>query len=283
MNRVSTLCLTLLMVVLAAAGVSAQKLKPEEIVAKHLESIGSAEARAAAKTRMMVGDASVVFLSQKNQPTVGRVVMASSGDKNFFGLTLNAMDYPGEKFSFDGSKARVALPEKNTPRSYLNIFVQGMNSVLRDSLLGGALNSSWVLMDVATKKAKVGGGGLKKVDGKDYYSLSYSPRGGGDYNVTLFFDKDTFRHVRTEYTRTSSSAIGTNPNQSSGFSETRIKIIETFDDFKTQGGLMLPNAYKFLYSETGQRGTREVEWAYAFNEFAFNQPLDEKTFDIDAK
>jgi hypothetical protein len=283
MNRVLTTFFIILSVCSAMAATAVgQKLKPEEIVAKHLESIGSAEARAAAKTRMMVGDASVVFLSQRNQPTIGRVVMASAGDKNFFGLTLNALDYPGEKFSYDGSKARVALPVKNTPRSYLNVFVDTMNPVLRDSLLGGALNSSWVLMDAA-KKPKVGGGGLKKVDGKEYYSLSYSPKGGSDYDVSLFFDKETFRHVRTEYKRTSSAAIGTNPNQSSGFDETRIKIVETFDDFKPQGGLMLPNAYKFVYSETGQRGTREVEWAYSFNEFAFNQPLDEKTFDIDAK
>ena len=284
MNRVLTTFFIVLLVCLAMAATGfGQKLKPEEIIAKHLESIGSAEARSAAKSRMMVGDARVVFLSQKNQPTVGRVVMASAGDKNFFGLTLNAMDYPGEKFSFDGSKARVALPENNTPRSYLNVFVLGMNSVLRDSLLGGALNSSWVFMDAATKKPKVGGGGLKKVDGKEFYTMSYSPKGGADYDITLFFDKETFRHVRTEYKRASSAAIGTAPEQSSGFTETRIKIVETFDDFKQQGGLMLPNTYKFLYSETGQRGTREVEWAYSFNEFAFNQNLDEKTFDIDAR
>ncbi|HVQ56710.1 MAG TPA: hypothetical protein VMS29_08135, partial [Pyrinomonadaceae bacterium] len=126
-------------------------------------------------------------------------------------------------------------------------------------------------------------GGLKKVDGKEFYTMSYSPKGGADYDITLFFDKETFRHVRTEYKRASSAAIGTAPEQSSGFTETRIKIVETFDDFKQQGGLMLPNTYKFLYSETGQRGTREVEWAYSFNEFAFNQNLDEKTFDIDAR
>ena len=284
MDRVlTTLFIVLSVCSLITATAVGQKLKPEEIVAKHLESIGSTEKRDAAKTRMMVGDASVVFLSQKNQPTVGRVVMASSGDKNFFGLTLNAMDYPGEKFSYDGSKAKVAPPEKNTPRSYLNIFVDGMNSVLRDSLLGGALNSSWVLADVAGKKPKISGGGLKKVDGKDLFALSYSPKGGGDYDVTLYFDKETFRHVRTEYKRSSSAAIGTNPNQSSGFDETRIKIIETFDDFKEQGGLMLPNTYKLTYTESGQRGTREVEWSYSFNEFAFNQPIDDKTFDIGAK
>ena len=180
-------------------------------------------------------------------------------------------------FSYDGSKAKVAvLP--NTPRSYLNIFVDGNSAVLRESLLTGALSSSWALNDLAAKKAKVSGGGLKKVDGKEYYVLGYSPKGGGDWDINLFFDKDTFRHVRTEYKRTSSAGIGTSPNQSSGFDETRLKITETFADFKDEGGLMLPNTYKILYSETGGRGTREVEWAYSLTEFAFNKPLDDKTF-----
>ncbi len=284
MKRVLFLSFVILFTVTAMTSAAAgQKLKPDELVAKHLDSIGSTEARAAVKSRMAVGEASVTFLSQKNQPTVGRIVMASAGDKNFFGLSLNASDYPGEKFSYDGTKARVAVPTNNTPRSYLNIFVDSTGALLKDSLLAGALNSSWALTDLAGNKAKVSGGGLKKIDGKEFYVLGYSPKGGGDYDISLFFDKETFRHVRTEYKRSSSAAIGRNPNQSSGFDETRIKIIETFSDFKEQGGLMLPNTYKLLYSETGQRGTREVEWACSLSEFAFNQPLDDKTFDIDAK
>ena len=259
-----------------------QKLKPEEIVAKHLESIGTVEARAAAKTRMAVGEASVTFISQKNQTTQGRIVLASTGGKNFFGLSLNASDYPGEKFSYNGAKAKVEVPS-TTPRSYLNIFVDGNSAVLRESLLTGSLASSWALTDLASRKSKVSGGGLKKVDGKEYYVLGYSPKGGGDWDISLYFDKDTFRHERTEYKRTSSAGIGTNPNQSSGFDETKIKITETFSDYKVQGGLMLPNSYKLLYSETGQRGTRGIEWAFSLSEFAFNQPMDDKTFDVDAK
>ncbi len=283
MKRISIFSLIVLVALtsmtLAAFG---QKLKPDEIVAKHLESIGTAEARAAAKTRMAVGEAVVTFVSQTNQTTQGRIVLASAGEKNFFGLVLNASDYPGEKFSYNGAKAKVEVPS-TTPRSYLNIFVDGNSSVLRDSLLTGSLASSWALADVGGKKGKVSGGGLKKVDGKEYYVLGYSPKGGGDWDISMHFDKETFRHARTEYKRTSSAGIGTNPNQSSGFDETKIKITETFGDYKVQGGLMIPNSYKLLYSETGQRGTRGVEWAFSLSEFAFNQPLDDKTFDIDAK
>lgn len=271
-----------LQTILVASTAMAQKLKPEEIVAKHLESIGTAEVRAGVKSQMTIGDVVVTFVSQKNQTAQGRVVMASAGNKNFMGLQLNAADYPGDKFTFDGSKSKIARLE-NGGRSYLTDFVTANQSTVKESLLGGVLALSWALNDVAGKKVKVSGGGLKKVDGKEHYVLDYSPRGGSDVNITLFFEKDTFRHVRTEYKRTSSAGIGTSPNQSSGFDETRIKVIEVYGDFRAEKGLMLPHTYKFTYSEIGQRGTREVEWAYTLNEFAFNQPMDDKTFDVDAK
>src|SRR5216684_5822978 len=40
---------------------SAQKLKPEEVVTRHLESIGSAKERGAIKTRIISGTSQVVF------------------------------------------------------------------------------------------------------------------------------------------------------------------------------------------------------------------------------
>lgn len=272
----------LVVIFLIASAATAQKLKPEEIIAKHLESIGAAETRAGIKSQMAVGDAVVTFVSQKNQTAAGRIVMASSGGMNFLGLQLNAADYPGDKFSYDGSKTKVAKLV-NGYRSYMTDFVEANQTLLKDSLLGGVLASSWALNDMANKRVKLSGGGLKKVDGKELYVIDYSPKGGSDIDISLFFEKDTFRHVRTEYKRTSSAGIGTNPNQSSGFDETRIKVTETYGDFRDVKGLMLPHIYKFTYSEIGGRGTREVEWAYTLNEFAFNQPIDEKSFDVDAR
>ena len=110
--------------VLIGFGVSAnaQKMKPEEIVAKHLDSIGTAEAREKVKTRMIIGNATVTFRSQKNLQAFGRVVVASTNERSFFGITLNASDYPGERFSYDGSKAKVAnaLPGQ---RSFFGNFI----------------------------------------------------------------------------------------------------------------------------------------------------------------
>lgn len=52
---------------LLSGAASAQKMKAEDVVAKHLESIGSAEARASVKSRVAVGDATAKFISTKDQ------------------------------------------------------------------------------------------------------------------------------------------------------------------------------------------------------------------------
>ena len=52
---------------------------------------------------------------------------------------------------------------------------------------------------MANKKAKLSLEGTKKIDGKENYVLSYSPKGGSDVDINLYFDKETFRHTRTEY------------------------------------------------------------------------------------
>ncbi|MEZ5428121.1 MAG: hypothetical protein R2747_17750 [Pyrinomonadaceae bacterium] len=267
----------LLLCLPAVSGAMAQKLKPEEVVAKHLDSIGTAEKRASLKTMMAVGDATVTFLSQKNQSAQGRIVLASASEKNFFGLNLNAVDYPFEKFTFDGKKSKVAIVR--TSRTILGNFISSNDLLLEESLLGGTLSTSWALHNLTDKKAKLSFNGTKKIDGKEVYAIGYSRKSGGDIDITLYFDKETFRHVRTEYKRTSSAAQGRTIDQSARQSETHLKVTEDYSDFKDESGLTLPHGYRLLYSISGQNGTSEVEWKFSLTEFAFNRPIDDKTFD----
>ncbi len=271
-----------LLLAIFAVSAFAQKLKPEEVIAKHLESIGTAEVRASVKNQMAVGDVLVTFVSQKNQTAEGRIVMVSEGTKNFLGMNLNAADYPLEKFSYDGKNAKVAYVRTNI-RSVLGNFVKSNDLLLEESLLGGTLSTSWALANTVGGKAKISFDGLKKIDGKEAYMLTYSPKGGGDVDIKLYFDKENFRHIRSEYKRTSSAAIGRTIDESARQSETRLKVTETFGDFKTETGLTLPHSYSLNYSTTGQNGTTEIEWKFALTQFMFNQSLDAKTFDADAK
>ena len=261
----------------SASTANSQKMKPEDVVAKHLDSIAAADTRATVKSLILVGDATAKFISTKDQIVAGRVVLASEGMKNFLGMNMNSSAYPGERFSFDGKVTHVAIAQRGQ-RSVLGNFVESNKKILQESVFGGALSSSWSMLNMDTKKAKLSFEGTKKIEGKEAYVLGYSMK-GGDLDITMYFDKDTFRHVRTEYKRTSSAGIGARPEDSTRFSASVLKVTEDFTDFKAENGLTLPRGYRLFYSVTGQNGTTEIEWVFKLTEFALNQKLESNTFD----
>lgn len=273
----------LFVICLFAFSVFAQKMKPEDILAKHLDSIGTAEDRAATKSLIAVGSAEIKSITKITTPVVGRIVIASAGVKNFWGMNLNSTDYPSEKFSYDGKNAKVGLVKLGN-RSTLGNFVQSNNLMLEQGLFSGTLSNSWAMLNAANRKAKLSFDGTKKINGREAYVVGYSPKGGGDVSINLYFDKETFRHIRTEYKRISSAGIGSRPEDSSRYSENRITLTEDFADFKAEGKLMLPHSYRISYTTTGtSSGSTGIEWTFNLTEFAANQKLADGTFDIDAK
>lgn len=275
--------LTSLLILIFAASIFAQKMTTDELLAKHLDSIGTATDRVATKTLIAVGDAQIKSVTKITTPIVGRIVIASAGEKLFWGLGLNSTDYPLEKFSFDGKDAKTAVIRLGI-RSTLGGFVESNDLMLKQGLFGGTLGTSWTMLDLANRKGKISMEGTKKINGKEAYTVSYSPKGGGDVEVKVYFDKETFRHVRTEYKRVSSAGIGTTPEASSRLSENRIIVTEDFSDFKPEGKLMLPHNYHISYVTTGNsNGSTSIEWIFNLTEFAANQKMADGTFDIDAK
>ena len=152
MNYLKSSILFGLCLMLFVVSCFSQKLSAEEILAKHLDSIGKSAARVSTRSRVAVGDAQVTFVSQKNQKAQGRIVLASTAEKNFLGLNLNAADYPSEKFSYDGNKAKVGFVRIGE-RSILGNFILTNDFLLEESLLGGTLSSSWALLNLPAKKA----------------------------------------------------------------------------------------------------------------------------------
>src|SRR6266542_3390426 len=65
----------------------------ETLIAKHLDSIGSAEARAAIKSRILSGTVvSTIRLGGAGQQA-GRAVLASTGNKSLIGMTFSDIKY----------------------------------------------------------------------------------------------------------------------------------------------------------------------------------------------
>ena len=259
------------------------KLKPEEIVAKHLEAVGAAETRESIKSRIILGTVAVTFRAPSAGQGLGRAVLASQGEKNVFGMVFdNSPGYPQEKVGFDGKDVTASYVRPGV-RSPLGDFFLTYRTVVKQGLVGGVLSQSWPLFGLSENRGKLEGGGTKKVGDRQAYELKYLPKGGSDLRISLFFDAETFRHVRTEYTRTLTAQMGRTPETSAQQSETRYKMTEEFSDFRKESGLDLPHVYKLKLEIRSQGVSFDADWVTTMTEFNFNQRIDPNAFDVEAE
>ena len=101
--------------------------------------------------------------------------------------------------------------------------------------------------------------------------------------ISLFFDQETFQHVRTEYQRVIAAATGDRSYVAGVTRETRYKMVEEFSDFRKEGGLTLPHTYRIKLSADTESGSFLAEWEMKLAQFAFNQPIDPSSFSIKSK
>ena len=267
----------------AAAQSSAQKLKPEDVVTRHLESIGSARERAAIKTRIISGTSQVVFHTTPVGQAVGRAVLASEDVKSLVGMSFPSPVYPREQLGFDGTTFMAAFIVPGS-RSALGSFLMTHSLIFKQGLMGGTLSSAWPLLDLTKRNAELEYSGEKKVGNQILHELKYVPRGGSDLQIKLYFDRDTFKHVRTEYERTIAGAMGNRSYVSpDNGRETRFKMVEEFSDFKKEGELNLPHTYTINLSVDTDAGTFLTDWTIKLTQFTFNEKIDPNSFTIISK
>src|SRR5438309_8392384 len=193
-----------------------EKMKPEELVAKHLESIGLAEARAAARSRIITGTAVASFRMGGHGQAQGKALLASQGPKSLITMVFGLVDYPHEKIAYDGQKVTVGQVRPGV-RTLLGRFLAANGLAFSEGLAGGTLSAAWPLLDLTSRNAKLQYEGLKKIGKRELHALKYSAPKSSDLKVTLFFEHETFQHVRTEYHQTIESPIAANkPGESAG-------------------------------------------------------------------
>ncbi len=286
-NRIIEL-LPLVLLLCLANNLYAQKLAPEEIIAKHLDSIGSREKLTSVKNQLVLGDVELI-IKGSSVPVNGKIVIFSAATKNIWGMNLNSNDYPLDRFGYDGKDTRVGFTRPGV-RSVLGGFIYSYTELLKEGLLGGTLTSSWALLNTDLRKPKLSYEGTKKIDGREAYVLSYSVKGGSDLDTKMYFDTKTYQHLRTEYNRIISARQGSTVDNSAGQGEDRYRLIEKFSDFKKAGDLTLPTKYNLSYEysssaaiRTANNAARYFEWKFNITNFSYNQPADEQAFDIDGK
>jgi hypothetical protein len=314
-NNLGSLSLAAALLVLAVQPVlvhagTAPVSNVDELVAHHLDAVGPAQLRAGAKTRVAQGTAEFRILVGGAGLLEGKSVLVSEGPKFHFMMKFPNNDYKGEQFIFNGDRVEVSYATAQQSRSALGGFVFVQDAVIREGLWGGVLSTAWPLFDLDKRKAKLSFDGLKKVDGKDLYELRYQPKKNTDLEIHLYFDPETYRHVLTVYTL--SVAIGqagisqpgagegratmgsldnpvptgtipglSNETAAARQQQTRYRLEERFDAFKSVDGLTLPTHYTIHFTQELQSGRTTVsEWVIQEADLADNTSLDPRNFDV---
>ncbi|MBC8031962.1 MAG: hypothetical protein H7Z16_17900 [Pyrinomonadaceae bacterium] len=256
-----------------------EKLTAEQVVARHLQSLGGAETIASITGRVIGGTCKFSFRGVGTGQAVGDAVLASDGQKSVLGIAFGGLNDPGERVAFDGKKLTTSYIRIGV-RSNLASFLMMHDVVFKEGLFAGSLSSAWPLLDIATRKPRLEYSGTKKVGDRVAYVLKYNPRGGSDFNISLFFDSETFQHVRTEYKRIVSAPIGQGVDRSAGVRTTRYEMTEEFGEFKKETGLVLPHSYKLNILVDNPSGTQIFDWVFDLTDFRFNQPVDVSIFKV---
>ena len=260
------------------------KIGVDELLAKHIASIGPADVIAGIKSRVMVGEAKFGSTLGSTFILNGTGQVASQGEKVLFAMIFNSPLYPYEKAAFDGKDQSLGLP--NGKRTLLTEFLKSQNSILKDGLFTGALSTAWPLLDLKSKKsAKLEYAGTAKIDDRHCYKLKYSSGRSGDLKTTLYFDAETYRHVRTTYEYTIEPSIGRSSTDTRSSSRVeRYSLREDFSDFKMAGKLILPSTYTINVTNEPQivspPGTNSREWTFKILQVYYDEPLEAAVFKV---
>jgi hypothetical protein len=269
----------------ASASAQEKRLKLEELIARHLEAIGKAEALASVRKRVVSGKVRSASQVGGTGEITGEGMMVSAGPKMRYGMNFPFVDYPGEDLVFDGSRAVTGTLPQGT-RSPLGQFLYQQSLPLKEGLIGGVLSTAWPLLHIAERQPRLELRGLKKIEGQELYEVGYRPRKGStDLKVFLYFDPTTFRHVRSQYSLEIGATLGTLANEIPRQEESYFRLTEEFDDFREVDGLMLPHRYKMRMNimqmtAVGSSPNRVHDWILEVSRISHKENFSEDVFTI---
>ena len=135
------LLLTLLLLLIVTVPTSSRlrfdedDLTAEEVIAKHLDAIGTSETRAAITSRVILGTVLATARIGGSGQAEGQAVLASRGNNSLVGMAFTVPNYPYEKVEYNGKKLTVA---ELTPgvRSELGKFFMAHEIAVQRRIIG---------------------------------------------------------------------------------------------------------------------------------------------------
>jgi hypothetical protein len=113
-----------------------ETLRVEEVVARHIASIGTPEDIAAAKTHVFVGDAVKLDAASYGNPAKGRVPVqfATDGKRLLLAMVFGKSGDENEMAAFDGEDQSLNFPKNSSLGDYLKL----KSLITENGFLGGA-------------------------------------------------------------------------------------------------------------------------------------------------
>ena len=265
----------------AVSGAVAADAKAEDLVAQHLDSIGTAAARAAVKSLAVQGTLHFKVLTGGSGETTGNWQRLSEERKSKFVMKFGDPHWWGEQFVCDGNKTFIAIANLTHKWSALGEFVAGHDSLMKDGLLGGELGTGWALESTGDHHFKLNGLGRKKIDGKELDAIEYLSSSNGEMSVKLYFDPETHHHVLTVYAVDRVATIAHNEVANAHQQDIRYTVEEHFGDFQTDNGITLPRQYALRFTQELQNGTTTVyEWTMTADKVLQNPNIPAANFEV---
>jgi hypothetical protein len=261
------------------SGFAAAGEKPDEVIRKHLDSIGTADARAAVKSRAVQGSLKFKILGNGAGETSGVWQLLSEPNKTNIVLKFGGGDWWGERFVFDGEKTSFARATASHQYSAFGEFIRSHDFMLREGLMGGELSMNWALMNLDRLQAKLESAGVKKIDGRELEGVEYLSKRNGELSVKLYFDPATGQHVMTIYSVTRAATIGHNDIENARQQEIHYTIEERFSDFQASNGITLPHHYDLHYTAQLQNNSqKEYDWSMTVDKVLDNAAINPTNF-----
>jgi hypothetical protein len=251
---------------------AAVDLKADEIIAKHVQSLGKPGMLSGLTTLIAAGPSEFTSVN----PAVkggGKAMVVSDPGNLYFIIKLNSKEYPFEKIGMFKGKVEIPLVN-NGARGLLGAFLMEHSKVVSDGLFGGVMSHRWPFLTADSRISQLRKVGDKKVGGKAAYVLEYLPSGSGsgEFSVRLFFDAETFRHVRSEYRREIPIKTPTF-GQMNQLADSKLSLTEDFSDFKDVDGVMLPHKYLVSFQANSNAAMFQNTWGINVSNYYFNQKL----------
>lgn len=141
------------------------------------------------------------------------------------------------------------------------------------------MTTAWCMLHGPAERAKLQYDGLKKVDGVQLHQVRYtSRRGAEDMRVFLYFEPETFRHVKSRCVLELRPFVTKDLDQSAWQRDTYWRLQEDYGDFRVVDGVSVPHSYKLVLTYEGEKQASMTEWTVSLSRVQHNQTLDPAIF-----